>query len=1390
MMLYITPKKSLIHLLFAVLLLICSFFSFPVTAEDAMFRVNPQHTGVYDNGGIMPTNVELWRFNTEDAVLSSPTVSNDTVYFGGNKNLYAINTITGKEKWHFITGAFVFSSPAVSNGTVCVGSEDKNLYAIDVVTGKEKWRFTTGRAIYASPVISGGIVYIGSYDKNLYAIDMVTGAEIWRFITGGDVDCSPAVSNGIIYLGIGDQDKNLYAIDAVTGKEKWQFIPPRRGFAASPAVFDNIVYIGSLDNNLYAIDAVSGMQKWKFTTGDEVDSSPAVSNGIVYFGSKDNNLYAIDAVSGMQKWKFTTGDEVDSSPAVSNGIVYFGSKDNNLYAIDAVFGTQKWKFTTRNKVDSSPAVSNGIVFVGSWDYNLYAIGQTSQNSNTTIPFILIILILIILIFCSGAGYGIYRIRRYAELPYPADESLPPPSPFKRSSTEINDSGEIQKISDRLKYISKKASNLTTFRTTISSFLSEAHEQFNLGNYKNTQKILEKTDLIIISLARCESQISLWKSEGFDTLPVENLKTDNIDKIPSDVQEYEHKIEKMKNITQQVQDLTNANTFLLKNPNVRTTILKLEKNSKSPLKVNESEKTLSELINQIDTLQKLRSCEESLEQYTKDGYSVPTLEDLQSRPAKEIILSVNKLGERINTLKRINEQISRLQNTDPALLELPQIKPKVEEIQRNLKDPSCADDLEKQFQTLDQLFSQYRIIWAKRRQILTESLEKIQQYPEICGKGKVRLEKLQEDIADKNCDNSEQTFKAWAEDNLASFERDLEDARQQTIICPLSTDLINLMIEEGKYAEALIAVEKQRAELTRTEQLFRQASSLMDTTTSPKLMELYNTGKYEEFIDQALKTQELLSRWNGALTAANKDVVVPATIIALSSIPDTETLSHAFQELEDFIKNARPVLEVSLGTTQFTAGKWYKTSVLLSNSGNAHAFDVNFSISEEFESKRIKPTQVEAGKTVTVDIGLMPKNIGSIPFEITVHCRDGQNRSYDTTHEFWVDVVDKMSLTPEKDAQAILPQSPISQFSPTPQTPKQLPQELSDHYKESEFIGKGGFARVFKAKRKDGKYVAVKIPISLDASTGRSFIAEMQNWTKLDHPNIVRVYEYNIMPTPYFEMELCDGSLAEMKKPLEAEEAAWVLFSVCEGLKYTHKRSIVHRDLKPQNILLKNGIPKISDWGLSKVISDSASTTATSFTPYYAAPEQVNNKQKDERTDIWQLGVILYELTTGELPFRGDSIVEVAMNIVTKDPRRPADINPGAMQIEPVILKCLHKDPAERYQSVLELQKDLGFLLRKNYVEQLTMSVSSHDLRKSAFYCGDLVMINLLTGDIVTAYKYLSDLAIYAEGDVKTEVMELSEQIRTRMEYGLTEIPDELIQKAEIIVHKVSLHFRM
>ena len=295
------------------------------TAVETMFHANAEHTGVFDNGGTVPANTELWRFKTGDWVDSSPAVSNGVVYVGSDgNNLYAIDALTGKEKWQFETGDWVSSSPAVSNGVVYVGSLDNNLYAIGAVAGKEMWRFNTRGSVHSSPAVSSGIVYVGSKDNNLYAIDAVTGNEKWRFKTGGIVDSSPAVSSGIVYVG--SDDSNLYAIYEWSGKEKWRF--KTGGIVdSSPAVSSGIVYVGSLDSNLYAIDAVTGKEKWKLKTGGTVSSSPAVSNGVVYFGSEDNNLYAIGGVSstttspGIATTTLAAGYTQNAMPQVATPVV-------------------------------------------------------------------------------------------------------------------------------------------------------------------------------------------------------------------------------------------------------------------------------------------------------------------------------------------------------------------------------------------------------------------------------------------------------------------------------------------------------------------------------------------------------------------------------------------------------------------------------------------------------------------------------------------------------------------------------------------------------------------------------------------------------------------------------------------------------------------------------------------------------------------------------------------------------------------------------------------------------------------------------------------------------------------------------------------------------------
>jgi len=506
------------------------------------------------------------------------------------------------------------------------------------------------------------------------------------------------------------------------------------------------------------------------------------------------------------------------------------------------------------------------------------------------------------------------------------------------------------------------------------------------------------------------------------------------------------------------------------------------------------------------------------------------------------------------------------------------------------------------------------------------------------------------------------------------------------------------------------------------------------------------------------------------------------------------------------EKAKPELALSLETTTFKLGAGTRVKLLVKNTGSASAKDIKLELaSDEFLGKddlawRVLslPEVINPGEAQPAELWFTFNREGDLPLIFLLKYKDAIGREYEQKREVWVTVSSAGEApTPHPTPQPVTPQTPQpasqpvtpADFTPKPTTPKTFPAELAEAYSEAEFIGRGGFAKVFKARRKsDGRQVAIKLPLSLDSATGKSFIKELQNWTRLKHGNIVMVYDYNILPLPYFEMELCECSLDTIKKPMDVKDAAYIIFNVADGLRYAHSQGIIHRDLKPQNIMLKRGVPKISDWGLSKVLAESSLSVAA-FTPYYAAPEQISRKfgKPDARTDIWQLGVIFYELATGELPFKGEDFVEVTSAIVMEEPALPSELNPEAKEVEHMILTCLQKSMEVRYQSMTELQRELALYLGMSCRESLKESLSVKDFSRSAYYCGELLVVNLKLGDHAGAYKYASDLLEYCKGEVENEMKALAEEVKVRLEEKL-EIPQELIEKAEILVHKLKLGF--
>ncbi len=155
-----------------------------------------------------------------------------------------------------------------------------------------------------------------------------------------------------------------------------------------------------------------------------------------------------------------------------------------------------------------------------------------------------------------------------------------------------------------------------------------------------------------------------------------------------------------------------------------------------------------------------------------------------------------------------------------------------------------------------------------------------------------------------------------------------------------------------------------------------------------------------------------------------------------------------------------------------------------------------------------------------------------------------------------------------------------------------------------------------------------------------------------------------------------------------QEAISIVYDVAKGLQYAHNKNIIHGDVKISNILIKNGVNNISDWGLSK-LKTGDSVTISGATPSYAAPEQISIEfgKADERTDIYQLGNVFYELLTGRLPFEGE-ISQIYNSILKKEPKHPFEINANAKPVDEIIMKCLNKNKQERYSSMEELIAEL------------------------------------------------------------------------------------------------------
>jgi|GEM_PF-1829098 len=378
------------------------------------------------------------------------------------------------------------------------------------------------------------------------------------------------------------------------------------------------------------------------------------------------------------------------------------------------------------------------------------------------------------------------------------------------------------------------------------------------------------------------------------------------------------------------------------------------------------------------------------------------------------------------------------------------------------------------------------------------------------------------------------------------------------------------------------------------------------------------------------------------------------------------------------RTAKPQVIVELDVENYSPGEWKAVDLGVVNQGKAQAQAVELRFSPEVEVKWLAPiARLDAGAREVLKIGLKPRDAGDIPLDVEVSYKDMAGRGYSGVQRFWLKV-----------SKALKVEQTVADVGLGVGLLPQL-----ENYTLERKIGSGGFADVYLGQDKEGQTVALKIPRLSQYETieAKDFLSEAELWSKLSklkEPYIVELYEYGTAPYPWIAMEYMEGgALRERMDRLECKDCLEIAMKLMEALHSAHHHGVIHRDIKPENVLFDNqNTPKLTDWGLGKVLLD-ASRSSIGFrgTLAYSAPEQLAGSRfgiVDWRTDIYQMGMLVYELLTGQLPFAGAEAGTAITRILNDPPPPPSELNSQVPhELDSAVLRATAKRKEDRFQSM-------------------------------------------------------------------------------------------------------------
>jgi WD40 repeat protein len=399
----------------------------------------------------------------------------------------------------------------------------------------------------------------------------------------------------------------------------------------------------------------------------------------------------------------------------------------------------------------------------------------------------------------------------------------------------------------------------------------------------------------------------------------------------------------------------------------------------------------------------------------------------------------------------------------------------------------------------------------------------------------------------------------------------------------------------------------------------------------------------------------------------------------------------------------------------------------------------------------------------------------------------------------------MAIPPSSPDAVTLPPSPTQSFQSAEPVTETLPAGSDTcaapvvlGYEILDELGRGGMGVVYKARQVQLQRVVALKMILAGSHAGTADLArfrtEAQAIARLQHANIVQIHEVGVHEgKPYFSLEFCGGGSLAQKingTPLAPKEAARLVETLARGMDAAHQKNIIHRDLKPANVLLlEDGTPKITDFGLAKKLDDVGQTQSGAImgTPSYMAPEQAGGKSTElgPAADIYALGAILYELLTGRPPFKASTPFDTILQVMTDDPVPPTQLQSKTPKdLETICLKCLQKEPGKRYADATALAEDLRRFQAGEPIQARPVGSWERTwrwCRRNPLLAGSVtaVALSLLLGTVVATW-----FAIQAEANLQQALMneqkavdekQKADQARERVEMAEREAKHSLFQ---------------